>query len=288
MTELFFILYQAAISLRILFEMEDLTISVFIHQLFWFNSVLMFFVICFRYILKVEKERLWPLSAGAFLTFIPLAYAKLTGAQWTLNYIQPTSFKQVFFDLATLLFSHEYNWPMFPELFALLTGSIVIGWILSKNIKRSIICSVTAVYGSFLMLGFSWISVNPEHPSLIQLRSGFDDSKFYAFQLITYFSILAIAAFHRELINFFKNLPKQPVFIALFIATSLIIQITYLYFFSKNTTIPDFFVTILPACSIVLTVFIVSSSKFQLKTLRYSFLPLWIALFSIVTAKLIS
>lgn len=282
MAEISFIFYQIVIAARILIEMEDLTVTIFIHQLFWFNSVLAFFFICFRYILKIEKNRLFLLSTGSLITFIPLIYAKIKGAQWALNYIEPSSFKQVFFDLATLLFFHGYNWPMFPELLALLAGSIILGTYLSKNLKLSVTTSVAAVYGSFLLLGFSWISVNPEHPALFLLSSGFHDSQFYAFQLITYFSILSAICFHRELCDIFKTFSKPCYSFSAFLIFSIIFQGTYLFFFREKVTAADIFVTFFPACSIVLSILILLLYLFRIKTIRFLFLPLWIMIFSII------
>ncbi|HSW61500.1 MAG TPA: hypothetical protein VLJ60_11925 [bacterium] len=283
MTEISFIIYQIIISTRIFIEMEDLTVSVFIHQLFWFNSVLMFFFICFRYILNIEKDRLSLLSAGSILTFIPITYAKLAGEHWALNYIQPVSFKQVIFDLITLLFKHEYNWPMFPELAALLIGSIALALYLSKNIKLSIISSLTAVYGSFLLLGFSWISVNPEHPTLFLLKSGLEDGQFYALQLITYFSVLSTICFHKELCDIFKTFSKPCYPFSVFLILSAIFQGTYLFLFTEKVAPADIFVTFFPACSIVLSILLVLLYLFRIKTLRFLFLPVWIMIFSIIT-----
>jgi len=283
MVEISFIFYQIVIFARIFVEMEDLTVTVFIHQLFWFNSVLVFFFICFRYILKIEKSRLFLLSAGSFLTFIPLIYAKIKGAQWALNYIEPSSFKQVFLDLATLLFFHEYNWPMFPELLALLAGSIILGTYLSQNPKLSFIASVTAVYGSFLMLGFSWIAVNPEHPTLFLLNTGFHDSQFYALQLITYFSILSTICFYRELCDIFKTFSKPCYPFSAFLILSVIFQGIFLFFFREKVTAADVFVTFFPACSTVLSILISLLYLFRIKTIRLLFLPAWITIFSIIS-----
>jgi hypothetical protein len=282
MTEFSFILYQIIISTRIFLEMEDLTVSVLTHQLFWFNSVLMVFFICFRYILKIEKDRLALLSAGSILTFIPLAYAKLQGSQWALNYIEPVSFKQVSFDLLTLLFRHEYNWPMFPELVALLAGSVVLGIYLSKNIRLSIISSLTAVYGSFLLLGFSWISVNPEHPTLFLLKSGLKDGQFYALQLITYFSVLSTICFYKELCDIFKTFSKPCYPFSVFLILSAIFQGIYLFLFTEKVAPADIFVTFFPACSIVLSILLILLYLFRIKTLRFLFLPVWIMIFSIM------
>lgn len=278
MIELSFVIYQIIISFRIITEMNHLTFYIFIHQLFWFNSVLVCFFIAFRYLLKVEKNRLWILSAGAFLSFIPLAYATMLGEKWALNYIQPVSFSQVSKDLFTLLAFHPYNWPMFPELGALLAGSIAIGWYFSKNIKMSVFSSLTSVYSSFLLLGFSWFSVNPKHPTLFLLKSSFENSQFYALQLISYFSILCIIAFSKELLSFFQELPHKLATIPFFFIITFMIDAFFMCCYSANFTVPDMFVTFFPCGAFTLTIFLLFFNRKP----RRLFLPVWITIFSII------
>ncbi|MGI6395151.1 MAG: hypothetical protein ACOX2F_10590 [bacterium] len=284
MIELSFIIYQAVIAFRIFMEMEELTTSIFTHQLFWFNSVLLFFLISFKYILKIETKRLWILSAGGMLAFIPIIYAKFLGVTWRLNYIEPVSIKQIFFDLLTLLYNHSHNWLMFPELIALFICSFALGIFLSKKVKLSFIASAVALYSSFLALGFSWLAVNPEHPTLFLVNSGMEDSLFYAMQLITYFSILAIAGFYKNLGELFNKFSNPLFFLILFLSSAFLLQFTYLSIFVKEKTVFDFFVTFLPSCSLVLTGLLAALTLLKLEPRKSLFLPSWVAFFSIICA----
>ena len=116
-----FLIYQLLILVRIAVEMQEAVPVIFVMQLFWFDCVLMFFVIGFKYILKLKNSDLPVLFMGGFLTWLPLLYSVLMDHKWHLNFINPVSFRQVAFDMLTLLAFHEYDWPMFPELVLLLS-----------------------------------------------------------------------------------------------------------------------------------------------------------------------
>ena len=246
------IFYEIVISARIFLEMGLCPLHTFIHQLTWFNTVLLIFVICFNLILKVELKKLWILASGGFLTFIPLIVSYFANHTWALNYIEPVSFFQVLKNLTTLLYFHDYNWPMFPELFLLLTGSLVLGYYLSRNIKRSIICAFSAFYGSFFLLGFSWIAVNPEHPTLFLLKSSFSDSKFYSLQVLTYFiAVLSLANF-KNTVDYFGNI-KDLFFHLINFVTLVVFYSLIIYLTDEPLTAADNIVTVIPILFIAYT-----------------------------------
>ena len=141
-----FLLYQVLISVRIFIEMGSTSPAIFIMQLFWFDCVLMFFVTGFKYILKLKNGELAVLFLGGFLTYIPMIYALLMQHSWHLNFINPTSFKQVAMNMLTLLAVHEYNWPMFPELVLLILGSFAVGFLLSGKMLKSLMVAFLSTY----------------------------------------------------------------------------------------------------------------------------------------------
>lgn len=269
-------LYQIVISARIFIEMGTCSIHTFIHQLAWFNTVLLFFYLGFRKILKVEHQKLWILSAGSVLTFIPLIVSFLAGHQWSLNYIEPKSFLQILKNLSFLLCCHEYNWPMFPELLLLLTGSIGLAYYFSGNIKLSLICSATSFYGSFLLLGFSWIAVNSEHPTLVLLDSSFSDSKFYSLQVITYFILVISVVNYKAVSEYIKNFMSIQFHAANFFVIAIFYSIT-IYLNDKPLTAADNFVITVPVLFIAYTFKTITGKKLDHKTLTF----LWISILSI-------
>ena len=201
-----FLLYQLLISVRIFIEMGATKPSIFIMQLFWFNCVLMFFVTGFKYILKLKNGDLPVFFSGAFLTYIPLVYSALMHHDWHLNFINPASFKEVAFDMITLLAVHEYDWPMFPELLLLISGSFALGFLLSGKLLRSLLTALVSTYTSFFCLGFSWFAVNPDHPSFLHFTSPLPDHVTYSIFYGSFFLILVFIAFFREIRHFITNI----------------------------------------------------------------------------------
>ena len=201
-----FLLYQVLISGRIFIEMGMTKPSVFIMQLFWFDCVLMFFVIGFKYILKLKNRNLPILFLGGFLTYIPIIYSVLMDHEWCLNFINPTSVKQIAFDMITLLAVHEYNWPMFPELGLLILFSCALGFILTENLIRSVCAAFFSTYSFFFCLGFSWFAVNPDHPALMHFNSALPDHVAYSIFYGSFFIILVFIAFFREIRHFITNI----------------------------------------------------------------------------------
>ena len=201
-----FLIYEVLILVRIAVEMQETMIWIFIMQLFWFNCVLMFFVIGFKYILKLKNSDLPVLFLGGFLTYIPMLYSLLMDHKWHLNFINPVSVKQVAFDMITLLAVHEYDWPMFPELLLLISGSFALGFLLSGKLLRSLLTALVSTYTSFFCLGFSWFAVNPDHPSFLHFTSPLPDHVTYSIFYGSFFLILVFIAFFREIRHFITNI----------------------------------------------------------------------------------
>ena len=201
-----FLFYQLLLTGRVFIEFGKVWPSIFIMQIFWYNSVMMFFVISFKYLLKLKNRDLSVLALGGFLPYIPMIYSVLMHHQWHLNFINPTSFKEVAFDMITLLAVHEFDWPLFPELLALLVGSFFLAWILSGKPLRSLLAALLSTYSSFFCLGFSWFAVNPDHPSFSHFTSPLPDHVTYSIFYGSFFIILVFIAFFREIRHFITNI----------------------------------------------------------------------------------
>lgn len=272
-----FVFYQLIIGIRIFIEMEYLTTHIFVHQLFWFNSVLAFFFLFFKKLLKVDADRLWVLAGGSFLTFIPIVYSRLKGSIWGLNYIEPVSFSQVCRDLFTLLFRHPYNWPMFPELLALFIISVIAAFFFTRSWFMSIFVPVCALYISFLTLGFAWISVSPEHPALFSFTTSFPHQQFYALEMITLFSILSIISFSSELLEVTKIIKHRLYFVLSLIVAVLSFQGLFMFLFIKKIYLADIVVSFIPLSIIILTAGALLKPDWREKTV----IPLIVAALSI-------
>jgi hypothetical protein len=279
---LFFALlfYQALISVRIFIEMRYLTLYIFIHQLFWFTGVLIWFFFVFKWMLKVDANRIWFFCCGAFLTYIPLIYATLMGERWSLNYVSPETFKQVLYDMATFLFYHPRNWPMFYELVLLFIFTLAAAIYISKDVLRSFFVTVLAVYGSFLVFGFSWISVAENHPSAITFSSTFDPQKFYAVQMIGRCSILLVLTAWKDIKDFIVANKINLIHVVLVFVVSfmLLMSGSVLVTSSDFPTIADLAVTASP-------VFLLSGSIYfaiKLKTVKPFLIPIHFSVFLMI------
>lgn len=272
-----FVFYQLVIGMRIFAEMEYLTVYIFVHQLFWFNSVLAFFFLFFKKLLRVNDDRLWILAGGSFLTFIPLVYSRLTGSSWGLNYIEPESFLQVIKDLSTLLLRHPYNWPMFPELLALFVISVIAAFFFTRSFFKSFAVSLLAIYSAFLTLGFSWISVNTQHPSLFHLTTTLPEQQFYALQMISLFSIISAFSYLSELLELTKIIKYRLYFALSLIVSVLSFQGLFMFLFIKKIYFADIVVSFIPIAVIILTAGALLKPDWREKTV----IPLIAAAFSV-------
>lgn len=270
--EIAFLLYEALIICRIFMEMNGPpSIAVTISQLFWFNAVLIIFFISAKYLLKIDQKRLSILALGGFLTFIPIFYSLLLKHDWKLNFIQPVSVGQVCKDIFTLLAFHSYNWPMFPELVLLLLSFFFLGLIFSGDSLKALLVSFFTTYLSFFIMGFSWIAVNQNHPTLFLLSSDFLDMKFYALEHISIFTLFSAIAFYSELVDFIRQKLKTFEIVLLFILTFFL---DFILLFLKARRLPlDAAILFLPSLAIVSFCLILYK-----KAWRTSFLPGWISL----------
>lgn len=200
-----FLIFQLLLTGRVFVELGATWPSIFVMQIFWYNSVLMFFVISFKYLLKVRNRDLSVLALGGFLPYIPMIYSVLMHHKWHLNFINPTSFEEVVFDMLTLCAVHEYNWPLFPELLALFIGSFLLALIFTGKPLKSLLAAVLPLYSSFFCLGFSWFAVNPDHPSFSHFKSPLPDHVTYSIFYGLFFTILVFIAFFREIRCFIRQ-----------------------------------------------------------------------------------
>jgi hypothetical protein len=124
------------------------------------------------------------LGLGGLLPFIPIIYGYLANVPIKMNYYHVDSLGQTLFDIATFLYFHNKNHPMFYELICLCLSGFVLSFLLTRRILRSVAAAIVGFYGSFILIGISWISVSENHPTMIELTSGLMPQTFYSLQLI--------------------------------------------------------------------------------------------------------
>lgn len=272
-----FFLYQILIVVRIAIEMGETMPAIFIMQLCWFDCVMMFFVINFKYLLKLQNKDLPVLALGGFLTYIPLLYSFLMSHKWHLNFINPVSFKNVLLNMLTLLAVHEYDWPMFPELVLLLVLSFAVGVILTAKPLKSFLAAIVSTYSSFLCLGFSWVTVNPDHPSFSHFVSGFADHVTYSLYYISFWTVLCVIAFWKEIVDFIKQIKRPAIAIGSIFVFAALAEFLLFVFFKEKFFGIDYVLFFLPLSAAAFIVLCVWK-----KAWNFIFPPLWIVVLSVI------
>lgn len=259
-----FLFFEILIAVRVYAEFgreNPLTIAVF--QLFWFTSVLIYFFAFFKWMLKLKDEDLTFFALGGFLPMIPVLFAFVVDRELTLNFVEPTSFLAVLKNIFTLEAAHSYNWALFPELLALLLLSFEAGWLISGKPLKSALAAFLATASSFLLLGFSWITVDPEHPSLLLLRSGLKNHQNYTLYYVSVFIIFSCIAFKDQLFDFIKCFKRKQLFAVLFLLGVLVDFAAFLCF-GIDFTAYDLVVNFLPALALVSMIPLIKSKSYKL------------------------
>lgn len=249
-----FIFFQLLLTGRVLIELGVTLPSIVVMQLCWYSCVLMFFVISFKYLLKVKNTELSVLALGGFLPYIPMVYSFLMHHEWHLNFINPVSFGQVAFDMLTLLAVHEYDWPLFPELVMLLVSSFAAGVILTAKPLKSLLAAVVTTYFSFFCLGFSWFAVNYEHPSFSHFNSGFSDHVTYSLYYFSLLIILFAIAFWKEFVDFIKQIKHCAIAVSSTFAFAVLAEIAIFLFFNEKFYGIDYVLLFLPLTALMFAV----------------------------------
>lgn len=185
---------EAVFAVRIMWEMEDLTMLTFLHQFFWFYFVALWFGAAFRIIGDIPWRKVILAAPASLVVFIPLLQAHFAGIELQMNYYQIETFQKTVFDVATLLFYHEHNSAMFLELLILLVGSFLFVYHFTKRVIRSLITAIVAFYGSFLIAGVSWFSVSKTQESLFYIPVGkIEPQLVYTIEFVLFSAVIATA-----------------------------------------------------------------------------------------------
>ena len=173
---------------RIVVEMwvlgGHLRAPIFTHQLAWFVFVLTWFAASLRRLAGLEGRALALLPLSGVVVFVPIVWALFSGQEFRFEYYHPSSPREALFDMVTLLYFHETNRLMFPELALLLAGALGLAAWSARRAPRALVAAGVAFYGAFFLAGFSTIRVGKSREALWLLDSGLDPHAFYSLQFI--------------------------------------------------------------------------------------------------------
>lgn len=107
------------------------------HHFNWYLFVLFYYLLCARYILRMRNSAMACLPLGAVLVYIPMLYGLFAGTKMQLEYLSGSSFSQILYHMATLMYFHPENHPFFLELLVLMGLFAGASYTFSKSVWRT-------------------------------------------------------------------------------------------------------------------------------------------------------
>ncbi len=197
-----FLIFISLISARVYIEAAVLNsfFSTFVlfHHLFWFISVLLWFMISLRYIGKMKRAYLPYLSFAGILTYIPMIYKYIDKGDAVLEYIYTRDVIEAANFVFLLMYNHPKNFYMFPELLLLLLGLIVVAWFSSRSVFRVLGVVLFGFFGSML-IGFYWVGKATSKFSYIKLETAMPNHLFLSVIFYLFSLLLALILFYPEI-----------------------------------------------------------------------------------------
>lgn len=195
------------------------------HWLFWYITV--FFVVfsCFKYVLKIKKDKIVYLALCAVILLIPMIYSFIVQKQANLEYLSFNDFYESIKGIFTLFIFHKSNKFFFPEMIAIILGCFSVSYYFSKNIKKSLI-NTLAIYFSIPFLCAFIYFCPTQGFCLMKINSFFVTQQFYSFYWLLFSFIYFLLFLLSDFLSYIKN--NNKIFKLKYFIISLIIFIIFL------------------------------------------------------------
>lgn len=257
---LFEIMALSRVYLEVVVLTSNLRYFVFLHRFFWYTFVFLWFMACFRHILKISLDKTAFLSLYGIILYIPPAYAYLFNQPFMTNYFYSEDIAEITKELLTLHYGHSQNYLMFPELLLLLTGTILVSWFLSKSVVKTAINTIVAFYASFVIAGFSIFAVETKHPGYIRLQSAFYAQQFYTMiffgMSVMMLIIIFLPEIRRNIFPVFMKPKAFLLFFAILIAEYLFLILVIMPLYTRQQGGIEFVLAFFPFLCIAVMPFI--------------------------------
>jgi len=172
---LLFLFYLFIVVIRVVVEAGFLAsflgYNVLFHHIFWFSTVLFWFMISFRFIVGMKKEYIAYLSISGLVVFIPIIYAWMASGKARMIYMKSNNISKILEYFGLLMYTHPKNHFLFPELLTLLIGVVAISYFYSKSVKKTVLNIFFGFYASML-LGLHLFGVSPNTKAYIPITTG--------------------------------------------------------------------------------------------------------------------
>ncbi len=228
--------------------------NLFFHHHYWFVFVFFLFLLNFKYILKLEPEKMIWTAFLSPLIFIPIIYNILFkgGGVMKLNYLSAMNFSEYIKDLFTFLLFSDINKPVSVELLLITISIFSFGYMLTKNIKRSLFCALSCYFSLMILAGTSIIAPKKPEFALIVVDSQLKLQNFFSFLYFNAATIAATALFFNSLKTFLNDRYSLFCLIISFIVTFAMLQfikndlsLTDRLFLTSHSFLISLFVTVL-------------------------------------------
>ena len=250
----------------------------------WYNSVLFWMLMSFKYINGTDKEQLEPLKFAGLLLYVPLIYSFFTGNKLRLQHFKDGSFQETVINMLTLCYGHELNHPVFWELVILISGMTMLSFYLSRSLLRTIGTVIVGFYGSFFIAGVYLFGTEHDPDAFLKIPTSFYNYELFASFFISFF-VICFSVYHfAEIYSYFKYLKKvrQTHSMVLTISIStlffpLFIGFILPYFRDIESRWPDYLLAYIPFVTLFL------SGAIIIKSERFSSQQLYALFFGVLT-----
>lgn len=227
---------------------------VFFHHLCWFLFVFFWFAFCARAILRIPIEKIPLLALFSPVVFAPLADAFVKGEKLRLNYLQG-GFLENIFDMVTFFRFSQRDSYFFYEMVLLCSVFIVLSYIASRSVMRTLLNLVCGFFGAMILAGVHYFGVSRGTKAVWHVASCF---KNHIFLYFLYFSALIVAFCLLFLPELLKTVKKKTGYYSALSGAALLLDVllaTLRLRFSGGCSfhIADSLVTFLPLLALTLS-----------------------------------
>lgn len=181
--------------------------NLFFHHHYWFLFVFILFLLNFKYILKLDPEKMIWTAFLSPVIFIPIIYNILfrDGGLMRLNYLSAVNFSEYIKNLFTFLLFSDLNKPVSIELLLITISIFIFGYIITKKIKRSLLCAILCYFSLMILGGTSIIAPKKPDFALIVVDSGLKLQDFFSFLYFNAAIISTTILFFKKFKTFLGN-----------------------------------------------------------------------------------
>lgn len=279
-------IFSTTITIRIVLETAFLSENYFfsyyvlLHHYCWFSLVFLWVCFLMKHVAKMPPKKICYLSFASPSVLIPIVVAYYSGKPLLLDYIsvRKEGFSSLFKSMLTLNYFHQDNSEQFIEMLCLIILIAVGSYLFSKSIKRTVVATTLAYFGSYLLSGVHWFGVNvePRTSALFLIPSSLKNHQamaliFYVLSL-SVFLVLALPEIKKICLNIFSE-RSVVLSIVLFLAWMLVFAFIFHPPTTREISMFDLIMTFIPV--FVMLEFILS---FKIQTLNQRVLFGWVSL----------